>query len=266
MILRRYCSLLALATTAATFSASAQTATTPARKPTAPATATPHTTTAGRPAATAAPTSACAKLPELSPKLPALPAGLPCAKHLYTVSTVPPARLEYVAPEANSSQIAKTLGIESTSFSVDYVDTKIGTGAPAVPNKWYSIHYTGYLTDGTKFDSSLDRNEPITIHYGAHQVIPGWDTGFEGMRVGGKRRLFIPYQLAYGAQGKPPVIPPSSMLIFDVELVSISDTEPAPKPAPPADKPASDPAAKPATTPPPADPTKPETTPKPQGL
>lgn len=125
-----------------------------------------------------------------------------------------------------------------------------------MPHKFYSIHYTGYLADGTKFDSSFDHPgaEPITIEYGQHQVIPGWDTGFDGMHVGGKRRLFIPYQLAYGATAKGP-IPARSELIFDVELVSQSDTPPAPK-APPT-KPAApvNPAAAPAK--PTTDPTKP---------
>jgi peptidylprolyl isomerase len=116
-----------------------------------------------------------------------------------------------------------------------YIDTDLGTGELAAPKKWYTVHYTGYLADGTVFDSSIGK-EPITFPYGAHRVITGWDTGFDGMRVGGKRRLFIPYQLAYGTAGKPPVIPEKAMLIFDVQLVSQSDTPPTPKtpPVPPA--------------------------------
>ena len=174
---------------------------------------------------------ACAKLPELSPKIPALPAGLPCARPLYTVTIEPAAKLDYISPLESPEQLRTTLGLESTNFSLDYVDTKLGTGALAAPNKWYTIHYTGYLVDGTKFDSSVDRNEPIVIAYGKHKVIPGWDTGFDGMRVGGKRRLFIPYQLAYGAAGQR-TIPAKAELIFDVELIAQSDTEPAPKPPP----------------------------------
>jgi peptidylprolyl isomerase len=132
------------------------------------------------------------------------------------------------------------------------------------------VHYTGYLAaDGTKFDSSLDRGEPISFPYGQHRVIQGWDTGFEGMHIGGKRRLFIPYQLAYGETGKPPVIPAKSTLVFDVELIGQSDEQPkppAPKPAPapttppPAAAPAAGAAAKPATTAPAATP--PPATPK----
>src|ERR1700730_1783095 len=194
--------------------------------------------------------------------------------------------------------IPKVVGIPKIAYALRYVDIVTGTGTLAESSvlgtseadskiKWYTVKYTGWLTDGTKFDSSFDHPgaEPITFPAGAHRVIPGWDTGFQGMHVGGKRRLFIPYQLAYGEAGRPPHIPAKSDLIFDIELVSISDTPPAPKapPAPPAnptaapDKPADTPAkpetdpAKPATapqppTPPPADSTKPETTPHPQGL
>jgi peptidylprolyl isomerase len=199
--------------------------------------------------APAAPT--CAKVPELSPKIPALPPGTPCAKPLYTITTIPSVKLENISP-METKDLAQKLGIESSAFSLDYIDTKIGDGPLAAPDKYYSIHYTGYLVDGTKFDSSLDHPgaEPIVIKYGGHQVIPGWDTGFDGMHVGGKRRLFIPFQLAYGAQGKPPVIPERAELIFDVELVAQSDEKPAPKtpPTPPPAAPATtQPAAKPAT-------------------
>jgi peptidylprolyl isomerase len=165
------------------------------------------------------------------------------------------------------------------------VDIALGTGPIAEPSvlgtspadskiMWYTVRYTGWLTDGTKFDSSYDHpgGEPFTFPAGARRVIPGWDTGFKGMRIGGKRRLFIPYQLAYGEAGRPPHIPAKSDLIFDIELVSVSDkapTPPQPPTPPPAPKPADAPPAdqaKPATVPPPADPTKPETTPHPQTL
>ena len=212
-----------------TTAASAQTTTTP-KKPATSTTTTTHHTTAATTTTPAAP-PACAKLPELSPKIPALPAGLSCAKPLYTITTEPAVKLTYVSP-LEGSTLRETLGLESSSFSLDYVDIKVGTGELAAPHKWYRIHYTGYLVDGTKFDSSVDRGEPIEIPYGGHQVIPGWDTGFDGMHVGGKRRLFIPFQLAYGANGKPPVIPARAELVFDVELVSQSDTKTAPPPAP----------------------------------
>jgi peptidylprolyl isomerase len=177
--------------------------------------------------------TACAKLPELSPKIPALPAGAPCAKPLFTLTTVPNVRVDYASPMEGSA-IAETLGIEPSSFSLNYIDVKVGPGELAAPHKWYTVKYTGYLTDGTKFDSSDDHpgKEPLSFPYGQHHVIAGWDTGLAGMHIGGKRRLIIPWQLAYGPTGKPP-IPGKADLIFDIELVSQSDSEPKP-PAPPA--------------------------------
>lgn len=197
----------------------------------------------------------CSKLPELSPKIPALPAGLPCAKPLYTITRTPDTHLDYASPLIGP-ELRATLAGQKTTYSLDYIDTKIGTGPLAQAGKFYTVHYTGYLTDGTKFDSSVDRGEPITFPYGQHRVIPGWDSGFEGMHIGGKRRLFIPYQLAYGEAGRPPVIPAKAELIFDVEFIAQGDEMPKPKPppAPPAPaKPATPPPAdKPAATPPPA--------------
>ena len=102
----------------------------------------------------------------------------------------------------------------------------------AEPRKCLFAHYTGWLTDGTKFDSSRDTmpngqpRTPIAFPQGARRVIAGWDLGFEGMRVGGQRRLFIPYQLAYGEAGRPPRIPERATLIFDVELMAVADTLP----------------------------------------
>lgn len=190
--------------------------------------------TAHRTAASAA-TPACAKLPDMSPKIPALPAGLPCPKPLYTLTRKPDVVLDYASPLV-TPELRATLDEKPTTISLVYVDTKVGTGPLAQPHMFYTVHYTGYLPDGTKFDSSVDRNEPFTFPYGGHRVIAGWDTGFEGMRLGGKRRLFVPYQLGYGDAGHPPVIPARSELIFDVELISQSATQPAPKapPAPPA--------------------------------
>jgi peptidylprolyl isomerase len=150
-----------------------------------------------------------------------------------------------------------------TTFSLSYIDTKIGSGEAAAPHKWYTINYTGYLTDGTKFDSSLDPGrEPLVFlqgpsgPQGRRQMVVGMDTGIDGMRVGGKRRLFMPYQLNYGPAGNPQAkIPPKSWLIFDVELLAQSDKAPEPKappaavappkPAPPSTNPAPAPPAKP---------------------
>jgi hypothetical protein len=111
--------------------------------------------------------------------------------------------------------------------SLRYVDITQGTGAPAAAGKRFTVHYTGYLKDGTKFDSSVDRNEPFTFIQGRRQVITGWEIGFEGMKVGGKRKLFIPYQLAYGESGSGP-IPPKAELTFDVELLDVGDVPDVP--------------------------------------
>ena len=121
-------------------------------------------------------------------------------------------------------------GETRTAFALRYVDVAPGTGAAVQPRKCVYAHYTGWLTNGKKFDSSRDTmpngqpRTPIAFPQGARRVIAGWDAGFEGMRVGGKRRLLIPYQLAYGELGRPPVIPPKAELIFDVELMAVADT------------------------------------------
>jgi peptidylprolyl isomerase len=131
--------------------------------------------------------------------------------------------------------VPRIAGCTDVLYALRYIDTVAGTGAPVVPRRWLTVAYTGYLMDGTKFDSSIGK-DPITFPYGAHQVITGWDTGFEGMKVGGKRRLYIPYQLAYGETGRAPVIPAKAELVFDVELVAVSENPPTPKtpPTPPA--------------------------------
>ena len=122
-------------------------------------------------------------------------------------------------------------------YTLRYVDTRVGTGELAAPGKLYSVHYTGWLMDGTKFDSSYDRNKPYEFTQGERRVITGWDTGFEGMHVGGKRRLYIPYQLGYGETGKGP-IPAKAALVFDVELVAQGEPNAAPATAVAAPKPA----------------------------
>ncbi len=101
------------------------------------------------------------------------------------------------------------------------VDLKLGSGPEAVKGKRIKVHYTGTLTDGSKFDSSVDRGEPFTFTLGAGEVIKGWDEGFAGMKVGGKRKLTIPYPMAYGEMGRPPKIPAKATLIFDVELLGV---------------------------------------------
>jgi peptidylprolyl isomerase len=168
--------------------------------------------------------------------IPALPASAPCPRALYTLTTTSPTRLDYASPLL-SDDVRKALTESAMTFSLDYVDTVAGTGAPVKAGQYITVKYAGYLEkEGTKFDASDDHpgKEPISIQYGMHNVIEGWDTGFEGMHVGGKRRLFIPWQLAYGERGRPPRIPAKADLIFDVEVVSQSATPPAPpaRPAP----------------------------------
>ena len=210
--------------------------------------------------------------------------------------------------------IPRGRGIMKTAFALRYQDLKIGTGALAEPNKLYKVLYTGWLAaDGHKFDSSEDHRQPlrdkdgkpvlgddgkpklgdlqpISFMQGFGRVIPGFDQGFDGMKAGGKRRLFIPWQLAYGARGRPgpdpvhPGIPPKADLIFDIELVDVADVQVPNRPvanpvhpgaslphmqipptgakpaAPPAEKPAEAPAS-PSTAPATAAPASPSATP-----
>ena len=100
-------------------------------------------------------------------------------------------------------------------------ELQAGNGDKAIGGKDVTVHYTGWLTTGKKFDSSVDRDEPFTFGLGARQVIKGWDEGVAGMKVGGKRRLEIPPDLGYGARGAGGVIPPNATLIFDVELLKV---------------------------------------------
>jgi len=105
--------------------------------------------------------------------------------------------------------------------NVKVEDLVVGTGAEAIKDKMVSVHYTGWLTDGTKFDSSKDRDQPFQFPLGRGQVIQGWDQGVQGMKVGGKRKLTIPPELGYGAEGAGGVIPPNATLVFEVELLGV---------------------------------------------
>ena len=105
-----------------------------------------------------------------------------------------------------------------TPSGLMYYDLAAGDGpSPATPASTVRVHYTGWLTDGTKFDSSLDRGQPVSFRL--NEVISGWTEGVGSMKVGGKRKLIISYPLGYGAAGMPPVIPPKATLVFDVELL-----------------------------------------------
>lgn len=109
----------------------------------------------------------------------------------------------------------------TTSSGLSFIDQVIGTGDVAVAGKTTTVHYTGWLTNGQKFDSSVDRGQPFSFPLGAGRVIKGWDEGVQGMKVGGKRKLTIPSALGYGARGAGGVIPPNATLIFDVELLGV---------------------------------------------
>jgi FKBP-type peptidyl-prolyl cis-trans isomerase FkpA len=100
-------------------------------------------------------------------------------------------------------------------------DIVVGNGAAAAAGQKVKVHYTGWLTNGTKFDSSKDRNDPFVFPLGAGSVIKGWDEGVQGMKVGGKRKLTIPPALGYGARGAGGVIPPNATLVFEVELLGV---------------------------------------------
>jgi FKBP-type peptidyl-prolyl cis-trans isomerase len=108
-----------------------------------------------------------------------------------------------------------------TADGLQYWDIKVGTGDVAKEGSHVRVHYTGWLTTGKKFDSSVDAGKPFDFTLGNGEVIKGWDEGVAGMKVGGKRQLRIPPELGYGANGYPPVIPPNATLIFDVQLLGV---------------------------------------------
>jgi FKBP-type peptidyl-prolyl cis-trans isomerase/DinB superfamily len=123
---------------------------------------------------------------------------------------------------AGPETIPQADGAVHEPFVLRYIDVKIGDGAPAAAGKEYKVQYTGWLRDGTQFASSRG-GEPISFVQGRRMVIAGWEAGFEGMRVGGQRRLFIPYQLGYGEIGQGRLIGPKAELIFDVELLDVRE-------------------------------------------
>jgi FKBP-type peptidyl-prolyl cis-trans isomerase len=140
-------------------------------------------------------------------------------------------RLQRMASLASLTALALCLGgsiivaqgtekkVITTNTGLKYIDEKVGDGAVAKSGDKVSVHYTGRLKDGTKFDSSVDRGQPFEFPLGAGRVIKGWDEGVAGMKVGGKRKLIIPPELGYGARGAGGVIPPNAELHFDVELL-----------------------------------------------
>ena len=124
--------------------------------------------------------------------------------------------------QGNKKTTTSTNGNEQTTTSgLKYIDEVEGSGASAQLGQSVTVHYTGTLANGTKFDSSLDRNQPLTFTLGAKNIISGWNEGIIGMKVGGKRKLIIPPNLGYGAAGSPPKIPPNATLFFDIELLDM---------------------------------------------
>jgi peptidylprolyl isomerase len=174
--------------------------------------------------------AACGGAAQPTPEAPAA-AATPTAVVAEPAETEAPVA-EATAPEADTASAENTSTEENavtTASGLQYVVIEEGTGAAPQTGDLVKVHYTGTLEDGTKFDSSYDRGEPIEFVLGRGQVIPGWDEGIGLMKVGGKAKLIIPPDLAYGEQGAGEVIPPNSTLNFDVELVS---AEPGPPPPP----------------------------------
>ena len=126
-----------------------------------------------------------------------------------------------VAKPAAAGPTKVTGAPTKTASGLEYWDIKVGTGAVAQSGQHVKVDYTGWLTNGKKFDSSVGTGKPFDFMLGASQVIKGWDEGVAGMKVGGKRQLRIPPDLAYGAKGYPGAIPPNATLIFDVQLVDV---------------------------------------------
>lgn len=132
-------------------------------------------------------------------------------------------------PKAAVTGMPPLDGPRRSQSGVTFVESSVGQGAPVAARRCVYAHYTGWLDDGRRFESSHDPSpdgrpsEPVAFVQGAKKVMTGWEIGFDGMRAGGKRRLFIPYQLGYGASGNPPVIPPRTALVFDVEVMAVTD-------------------------------------------
>lgn len=143
---------------------------------------------------------------------------------LLAVAVIIPActQKESKQPAGNAQPVAAQAAATTTTPSgLAYTDIVPGTGKSPIAGKQVKVHYTGWLENGTKFDSSVDRSEPFIFTIGVGQVVPGWDEGVMSMKVGGKRKLIIPPQLGYGEAGAGGVIPPNATLIFEVELLDV---------------------------------------------
>jgi hypothetical protein len=153
--------------------------------------------------------------------------GTYCAESGHDRVWVTPAgTAKQVAVDASMFRISHAAAASQPSAELKIEDIALGTGEPLHAGQIATIHYRGTLADGTEFDSSAKHGKPMPVKVGAHQVIQGWDLGLVGMRTGGKRRLIVPPELAYGPKGRPPAIPPNATLTFELELVSIVNLPP----------------------------------------
>lgn len=143
---------------------------------------------------------------------------LPKKLEKVAIATPEPILQNTTAPSPSGTGSAK---MDNNVTTLKIEDQVVGTGDLATAGKKITVNYSGTLTNGTKFDSSYDRNQPFVFTLGAGEVIQGWDKGFDGMKVGGKRKLTIPPDMGYGAQGAGSAIPPNATLIFEVELLKV---------------------------------------------
>ena len=148
------------------------------------------------------------------------------------VATATPSPTPSVSPSPGGDDFNAGAGLPVVTLpdGLKYIDIVVGTGLQPKKGDSITVHYTGWLSNGTKFDSSRDRGSPATFTIGTGAVIPGWDEGVITMKVGGKRKLILPPALGYGAAGQPPTIPANSTLIFVVEILGVTPASPSPSP------------------------------------